>query len=88
MTIQTMTLGDTRIDKRRKIEKTLATIWRNTSKVFAFKVVEVYRERIKRRTQLAARIDRMIVGNRTFHDLILILGCLFRLDSLSVSEAK
>lgn len=68
MTIQTMTLGYARMGKQREIKKALEAFWSNAqdadSLLKTAREIEVHNWK----TQLAAGIDRIGIGNQTLYD--------------------
>jgi len=71
MTIQTATLGYARMGKRREIKKALEAFWNGTSDADALLQTARDIEACGWRTQLAAGIDRIAVGDQTLYDHVL-----------------
>ena len=71
MIIQTMTLGYTRMGKRREVKKALESFWNGTSDADTMlqtvRDIEVHGWK----TQLDAGIDRIAVGDQTLYDHVL-----------------
>jgi len=74
MTIQTMTLGYARMGKRREVKKALEAYWSGNADADTMLSTVRDIEAHGWKTQLAAGIDHIGVGDQTLYDQVLEIG--------------